>query len=179
MNKKYIKSFITRVLISIIIFLAIGIFCNLSDTNLIWFKNNIYNNNISLRFFNNIYKKYIDKYIPFDVKTESVMTDSDKLLFTSKKDYLNGVSLDVGKNYNVYTLCGGIVVYIGNKEGLGNTVVVQGTDGVDYWYSNIDNLSVKLYDYIENKTIIGSSKDEYIYLTFLKDGEYIDYEDYI
>ena len=50
---------------------------------------------------------------------------------------------------------------------------------MDYWYSNLDNLSVNLYDYIEKSVLIGTSKDENIYLTFVKNGEYIDYEEYI
>ena len=179
MKQKYLKSLISRLLITIILFLTISIFSNLNDNNLLWFKNNIFDKNISLVFFNNIYKKYIDKYLPFDIKADTVMTSSDKLIFTSKESFLNGVSLNVGKNYNVNTLCGGIVVFIGEKEKLGNTIIIQGIDGVDYWYSNIDNLSVKLYDYVEKNTVIGTSNSEYIYLSFVKDGKYMDYEEFI
>ena len=125
-----------------------------------------------------IYNKYIDKYMPFDIYKEK-MVISEELVYESKEDYLNGVSLKVGNNYNFYSLCGGIVVYIGNKEGLGNTVIIQGNDGIDYWYSNLDNLSVNLYDYIESNVLLGVSKNEYVYLTFLKNGEYIDYEKFI
>ena len=75
----------------------------------------------------------------------------------------------------MYTLNSGIVVYIGQKEKLGNTVIIQGTDGIDYWYSNIDNLSVNLYDYVEKDIVLGTSINEYIYLTILKDGEYLNY----
>lgn len=178
MAKKYIKGFVTRCLVCIILFLLISIICNFSDRNLLWFKNNIYDNNVNFTFFNKIYKKYINKYIPFDLYDEKIVM-SDKFVYSNKEKYLNGVKLNVGKNYNMKSLCGGIVVYIGNKEGLDNTVIIQGTDGVDYWYSNLDNLSVKLYDYIEKDILIGNTKDEYIYLTFLKDGKYLDYEKYI
>ena len=178
MVKKYIKSFITRCMICIILFLLISIICNFSDKNLLWFKNNIYDNNIDFRIFNNIYNKYVDKYMPFDVYDEKIVM-SDGLVYKDKEKYLNGVSLNVGKNYNINSLCGGIVVYIGEKEKLGNTVIIQGTDGVDYWYSNIDNLSVKLYDYIEKNTLIGTSISDNIYLTFVKNGEYINYEEFI
>ena len=125
-----------------------------------------------------INSKYVDKYMPFDVYDEKIVM-SDELVYKDKKEYLNGVSLNVGKNYNINSLCGGIVVYIGDKEKLGNTVIIQGTDGVDYWYSNIDNLSVKLYDYIEKDTLIGTSVNDNIYLTFVKNGEYINYEEFI
>ena len=177
--KEYIRGFISRCMISLILFLLISIICNFSDKNLLFFKNNIINNNINFTFFNNIYKKYIDKYIPFDVYDEKVVLSDDKLIYNSKSNYLNGVSLSVGKNYNINSLCGGMVVYIGNKEKLGNTVIIQGNDGVDYWYSNIDNLSVNLYDYIEKDTLIGSSIDNNIYLTFVKNGQYQNYENFI
>ena len=178
MLKKYIKGFITRCMLCIIIFLLISIICNFSDSNLLWFKNNIYDKNINFTFFNNVYKKYINKYIPFNIIDEKVVM-SEELVYNEKSDYLNGVSLNVGKNYNMYSLCGGIVVYIGEKDGLGDTIIIQGTDGVDYWYSNLENLSVGLYDYIENDTLIGVSKSDNIYLTFVKDGEYISYEEFI
>lgn len=178
MIKKYIKCFITRTLICIIIFLVISIICNFSDKNLLWFKNNIYSNNINFTFFNKIYKKYINKYLPFDIYEEKIVM-SDGLIYEEKKSYLNGVSLLVGKNYNMQSLCGGIVVYIGDKDGLGDTLIVQGTDGIDYWYSNLENLSVSLYDYIEKDTLIGVSKGDNIYLTFVKNGEYINYEEFI
>lgn len=178
MAKKYIKGFVTRCLVCVILFLVISIICNFSDKNLLWFKNNMYDNNINFTFFNKIYKKYINKYLPFDLYDEKIVM-SDKFVYSDKEKYLNGVKLNVGKNYNMKSLCGGIVVYIGDKEKLGNTVIIQGTDGVDYWYSNLDNLSVKLYDYIEKDVLIGNTKNEYVYLTFLKNGKYLDYEKYI
>lgn len=178
MARKYIKGFVTRCLVCVILFLVISIICNFSDKNLLWFKNNMYDNNINFTFFNKIYKKYINKYLPFDLYDEKIVM-SDKFVYSDKEKYLNGVKLNVGKNYNMKSLCGGIVVYIGDKEKLGNTVIIQGTDGVDYWYSNLDNLSVKLYDYIEKDVLIGNTKNEYVYLTFLKDGKYLDYEKYI
>lgn len=178
MAKKYIKGFVTRCLICVILFLLISIICNFSDKNLLWFKNNVYDNNINFTFFNKIYKKYVNKYLPFDLYDEKIVM-SDKFVYSDKEKFLNGVKLNVGKNYNMKSLCGGIVVYIGDKEGLGNTIIIQGTDGVDYWYSNLDNLSIKLYDYIEKDVLIGSTKNEYVYLTFLKDGKYLDYEKYI
>lgn len=178
MNKKYIRGFITRSLICTILFLLISIICNFSDKNLLWFKNNIYDNNINFAYFNKLYKKYIDKYLPFDLYEEQIVM-KEGLVYSEKKKYENGVSLKVGKNYNINSLTGGIIVYIGEKDKLGKTVIVQGTDGIDYWYSNIDNLSVSLYDYIEKDTLLGTSINEYIYLTFVNNGEYLNYEKFI
>lgn len=178
MVKEYIRGFITRCLLCVILFLVISIVCNFSDKNLLWFKNIVYDNNINFSYFNNFYNKYISKYLPFDVYEEQIVM-SEGLVYENKEDFLNGVSLNVGKNYNVYSLCGGIVVYIGEKDGLGDTIIIQGTDGIDYWYSNLGNLSINLYDYIEKNILIGVSKSENIYLTFVKNGEYINYEEFI
>ena len=38
---------------------------------------------------------------------------------------------------------------MGEKEGYGNTLIIQGADGVDIWYGNVNSTSLKLYDYIE------------------------------
>ena len=179
MAKKYINGFIYRCMIVIILFLLISIICNISDKNLLFFKNNIYNNNINFNYFNKIYKKYINKYIPFDVYDEKVVISNEELIYNSKEKYQNGVKLNVGKNYNIYSIIGGMVVYIGDKEKLGNTVIIQGVDGVDYWYSNITNLSVKMYDYVEKDMLIGTSIEDDIYLTFVKNGKYLDYENFI
>ena len=178
MSKKYLKNLISRCLICIILFLTISIICIFSNKNLLWFKNNIYNNKINFSYFNKIYDKYINKYLPFDLYKEQVVM-KEGLIYKEKEKFLNGVSLNVGNNYNMYTLNGGIVVYIGEKEKLGNTVIIQGTDGIDYWYSNIENLSVNLYDYVEKNILLGTSINDYIYLTFMSDGKYLDYEKYI
>ena len=72
----------------------------------------------------------------------------------------------------------GIVVYIGEKKDYGNTVIIQQVDGVDAWYSNVDT-NISLYDYVEKGTLLGNSKDNNLYLYFQKNGEFIDYKDYI
>ena len=98
----------------------------------------------------------------------SIIEIEDLKFRYSKEDRaVNGVSLNIGTNYNFYSLCGGIVVYIVEKEKLGNTIIIQGTDGIDYWYSNLENISVNLYDYIEKDILLGTTKDEFIYLTFV------------
>ena len=73
MSKKYLKNLISRCLICIILFLTISIICNFSNKNLLWFKNNIYNNKINFSYFNKIYDKYINKYLPFDLYKEQVV----------------------------------------------------------------------------------------------------------
>ena len=94
------------------------------------------------------------------------------------KDYQDGEVLTVSSKALVNSLASGVVVFSGEKDGYGNTVIIQGIDGADIWYGNLENVSVTLYDYIEEGTVIGSIKDEFLYLVIKKDNEFIKYEDY-
>jgi len=72
----------------------------------------------------------------------------------------------------------GMVVFVGEKENYGKTVIVENLDGVDFWYGNIASTSLKLYDYIEKGSLIGEVNNE-LYMIFSKDGKYLNYEEYI
>ena len=86
--------------------------------------------------------------------------------------------MSVSDNYLVPSISDGLVVFIGEKEGYGNTVIVEGSDGVDTWYSNMSDVSVSLYQYISNGSFIGNCSKN-LYLVFKKDGNVIDYKKYI
>ena len=106
------------------------------------------------------------------------MVFNEKLSYNSYEQYYDGVKLCVNQNYMVPSIGTGLVLFIGEKENYGNTVIVSLNTGVDVWYSNIDE-SVKLYDYIKTGELIGVSKEEYIYMVFKKDGNILNYEEYI
>ena len=71
------------------------------------------------------------------------------------------------------------MVFIGEKEEYGNTIIIQGMDEIDYWYSNVENINVKLYDYVESDNIIANTKNNTLYVLFMKNGEVLNYEEYI
>lgn len=73
----------------------------------------------------------------------------------------------------------GIVVYIGEKKDYGNTIVIEQINGIDVFYSNIEIPNIKLYDYIEKGEYLGQTKTEKLYMVFQKDGEIINYDEYI
>ena len=50
--------------------------------------------------------------------------------------------LTVTENYMVPCLKSGIVVYIGEKEEYGNTLVLEQEDGIDVFYSNIETSGI-------------------------------------
>ena len=73
----------------------------------------------------------------------------------------------------------GIVIFMGEKDGYGNTVVIEQVDGIDVYYSNISTDGIKLYDYVEKGKLLGEAQDEKLYLVFQKDGSYLNYKEYI
>lgn len=174
-NKKYIKSLIIRVLISIILFLGISIFVKISDKNLLLFKNNVYDKSFKFSKISSLYNKYFGDVLP-PVK-ENVVSANKTINYKEVNTYKDGAVL-TGVDA-VYPYKSGIVVFVGEKEDYGNTVIIQGMDGIDYWYGNITDVNVKLYDYVESDNIIGNAKDKKLYVLFMKNGELLKYEEYI
>ena len=189
-NRKEVKNvkeksnlfyFFSKLFIVVVLTLSIMIFCKQNNS----FKKKvyevIYEKNISFATINKYYNKYFGSQIPFknlfEKNIETVFNES--LEYSSSSIYKDGVSLTVTKNYMVPIISNGIVVFIGEKEGYGNTVIIEGEDGVDIWYSNIENISVNMYDYVESKSYLGNTIDDKLYLVFKKDGKNLDYKKYI
>ena len=72
----------------------------------------------------------------------------------------------------------GIVVFIGDKDDYGKTVIIEQVDGVDTWYGNVDNINVSLYDYVSKGEFLAEANNSF-YMVFQKDGKYLNYKDYI
>ena len=117
-----------------------------------------------------VYKEFKEEIIDviYTMETEK---------FASK--YYDGVALDVTNNYLVPVIETGLVVYIGEKENYGNVIIIQGMDGVDIAYSNMQTTSVKLYDYIEKGDLLGEVEGNKLYLVYSKNGEILNYEEYL
>ena len=136
----------------------------------------VYSDHISFAYLNNLYKKYFGEIIP-SKKEETKQVFDEKINYSKSSKYKDGVKLEVGPNYLVPSLESGMVIYIGNKDDYGSTVVIEQTDGVEVWYSNVTT-NLKMYDYIEKGTNIGEANNT-LYLVFKKDGDILNYEDYI
>lgn len=178
--KDYFTSLVVRVLISIILLVVMMIFTkgNFGFKNYI--VKNIYENTFSFTSLNNWYREYLGGVIPFDnLFVDYEMVFNEKLKYSKKEKYLDGVKLSVSHNYLVPVLESGIVVFIGEKEGLGNTIIIQGMSGVDLWYSNIDTATVSMYDYVEKGNVLGEVVEDSLILTFSKENKYLDYEEYL
>lgn len=178
--KKSVKRFINQTLISIII-LLVGLIIVRKDISLKEKINKkIYEENIEFMKVKNLYNKYFGEIFPINnITSNEQPVFNEKINYIKEEAYKDGVKLTVENSLMIPNMKDGIVVFIGEKEKYGNTIVVEQTDGVDVFYSNIDNINVKLYDYVESGTLLGEAKDNYIYLVFQKEGNNLDYKQYI
>lgn len=171
--KKSVNSFLIRTLLAIIMFFSIAYF--LKDDQ-------IYLKTYPYLFASDIDFSYIKS------KTNILLGNvfgSDKAQFVSsiKLNYKgiikegNHHKIITDHNYVINNLYKGVVIFIGNKEKLGKTVIVASENGINYWYSHIENISVNLYDQIPEETIIGSTVDDYFYLTLEEGGNFLNYDE--
>lgn len=180
-NRSSLSYFLSKFLITVIITLITLILLKSNNKLKTNFYNKVYDNNISFASINKWYEKYFGSSIPFKdlLEKDTKTVFNEKLKYSNKSKYLDGVKLSVDKNYLVPILESGMVVYIGEKEGYGNTVIIQQIDGIDVWYGNIDTSNVKLYDYVEKGKLLGEVKDKSLYLVFKKDGKALSYEEHL
>lgn len=182
-NKKQVnklRGFINKILILIIFFLIniIAMKAYPEYKDLIYDK--IYNNNFSFTKIKNFYNKYLGGVEVFEGlvnNTKEVFNES--LTYSKDSIYYNGVQLEVTPSYLVPALNEGLVVFIGEKENYGNTIIIQGIDEVDIWYGNMANTAVKLYDYVEKGTFLGEVVDNTLYLVYTKEDKFLNYQEYL
>jgi hypothetical protein len=175
--KKSIKIFISKLFLCIILFLIGMILVKSNDSykNKI---NNLISYNINFTKYRNIYEKYFGNILSIDkiIKEESVF--SEKLTYTSSEKYNNGVKLTVTDNYMVPIIDSGVVIYIGDNS-YGQSIIISQIDGVEVTYTNVNESNINLYDYVTKGELLGEVSDNNLYLYFKKEGEYLDYKEYI
>lgn len=178
--RKGIRKFIHRCLIVIILVLSCLILMksNVSfKTKLIDY---VYSDHFQFTKLRSFYEKYFGKVLSVDkVIPEDKKVFNEKLSYDSSNVYKEGVKLTVSTNYMVPILESGIIVFMGEKEGYGNTIIIEQVDGVDVWYCNINSNQVKMYDYVEKGSLLGEVKGKELYMVFQKDGAYLNYKDYL
>lgn len=176
--KKYLINLVVRSLIVVIVLISLAIVYK-SDSSL---KDNIssyfFEESISFTKIKKIYDKYLGGILPIKNEDNTTEVFNEKLSYNSSSIYYDGVKLSVAESYLVPNLEEGMVVFIGEKENYGKTVIIENLDGVDFWYGNITNTSLKLYDYIEKGSLVGEVNGD-LYMVFSKDGKYLNYEEYI
>lgn len=171
----YLKGLISRILLAIILVLGSIIFTNIDAKNKELYKKYVLEDSLAFNKIKQIYEKFLGKV---DIIKNKEQTVFNNINYSNIEPFKNGVKLKVKENSAINILTSGIVVFIGEKDDLGNTVIIQGNDGVDIWYSNITDTNIAIYDYVEAGSILGNSNSDFIYLTLNKDGKNISYEEY-
>ena len=175
-KRKY--KFVNKLLVLGILFVGVLITVKVNPTAASWVKTHVYMDNFSFAQIENWYNKYIGGIFSSN-DDEVTQVFSGTIPYTSLEPYYDGVRLKVSSGSVVESLLSGIIVSIGETEHYGNTIVVEQVDGVSVWYGNVDVSDVKLYDYVEKGHILGMSRSEELYLVLMKDGAYLNYQDYV
>ena len=177
---KYLKGLILRSLTVIVLFLILAILSKSSTTYKDIIVTNIKEKNISFAKVKNLYSKYLGGIVPLDkVTIDTTPVFNEQLEYINISIFYDGVKLEVIDKYLVPVLEEGMVTYIGEKENYGNVVIIEGIDGVEIWYGNMETTSVELYDYVEKSTYLGQTKDNILYLVYSKDGQFLNYKEYL
>lgn len=178
--KKNIKIFISKTLISIIIFLIGMILIKSSNQTRSIIKQNIFEQSIKFTKYKKLYDKYLGNILSIDKMVyEEKPVFNEKIAYKEIHEYKDGVALTVEENYMVPCIKNGIVVYIGTKEEYGQTIVIEQENGIDVFYSNIETAGIKLYDYIQEGDYVGQVKTNQLYLIFKQNGKVLNYKDHL
>lgn len=175
----FLKKLLNQILITAILTMIVLISFKWDHNLKQEFYKYVYDTSFPFASFKEWYQKLFGKDILSGSLKEEIEVFEEKLSYSKESLYHEGVGLTVKDHYMVPNLNSGIVVFIGEKEDYGNTIIVQQMNGIDAWYGNIDTTSIKLYDYVEKGIMLGETKDTTLYLAFQKDGNFVDYKEYL
>lgn len=181
--KKESKNIGTVIIIKffITILLTLGILIGLKqskDFKKVFYEQ-VYDTNFTFAYVNNVYQKLFGSPIPFSeyLKEPVKATFKEQLVFKKEEAYKDGVKLTVDEHYLVPVKNSGLVVFIGEKEGYGKTVIVEQMNGTDLWYGGLKEINVKLYDYVEEGSLLGEVEKNNLFLVFKKEGKVLNYQE--
>ncbi len=178
--RKFLFTIFIKSLIVIVLFLAALIYIRQNDNNKEKFKNAVYNNSLSFAKIYNVYNKYLGDALPFKniFKDNTKVVSNDKLSYSEIKKENDGYMLTVSSDYMVTAIKSGIVIEQKKNETYGNIIKIQDKNGLNITYGCLEEVSVKLYDYVEKGELLGKTNQK-LYLIFEKDGKYLSYEEYL
>lgn len=177
-GNSYINNLITRCLVALILFFALISSANFNSKVEKFIEKDILDENLPFTKISALYNRYFGSVIPIrDEGVEASTVFDEKIIYKDLKDYKDGYVISVDKHYLVPIVNSGIVVFCGEKENYGNTVIIQGIDEIEYWYGNLDNITVSLYDYVSKGSMLGNTKDDKLYMVFQKGSEFLGFDE--
>lgn len=177
---KFLFTILIKSLIVVLLFLSSMIFIRQNDKNKKIFKEKVYNNSLSFAKIYNLYSKYLGDALPFKdtIKDDTKKVSNEKITYSSIKKVGDDYLLVVPSNYTLQSIKSGIVIEVKKDDKYKNIVKIQDKSGVNITYKNLNEVEIKLYDYVEKGEILGSASDK-LYINFEKDGKYLSYEKYL
>lgn len=177
---KFLFTILIKSLIVVLLFLSSMIFIRQNDKNKKMFKEKVYNNSLSFAKIYNLYSKYLGDALPFKdtIKDDTKKVSNEKITYSSIKKEGDDYLLVVPSNYTLQSIKSGIVIEVKKDDKYKNRVKIQDKSGVNITYKNLNEVEVKLYDYVEKGEILGSVSNK-LYINFEKDGKYLSYEKYL
>lgn len=175
--KKSIRKALNKLLLSIIIFLIGMILVKQNPSIKTPLQVYLYEDSFKFQRIKSFYEKYFGNILSVDktIKKEKAVF-SEKLSYKNISNYKNGVKLQVSDNYMVPVIESGVVVFIGEKEEYGNSIIISQVNNIETIYGNVNINNIKIYDYVEKGELLGEVNGNNLYLSFQKDGKYLDYK---
>lgn len=173
--KRSIKIGISKLLGVMILFLLGMILTKNNDYNKELIKEKVFERNIPFQRIKGVYEKYFGKVLSVSKESKEIEpVFKETIQYKSKESIENGIKLQVEDNYLVPSIESGIIINIGE-----DAIVMEQIDGIEVTYKELEKGSFTLYDYIEKGEIIGKTTNRELILTFQKNGEFINYQDYL
>ncbi len=86
-----------------------------------------------------------------------------------------GIQIEAPAGSEVKAVDQGWVIFVGEKEGIGQTIVVQHENQMQAWYGSLDQIEVAEQDWVQPGQAIGKSKDgSTVYFSMEMNGQFID-----
>ncbi|MXQ55328.1 M23 family metallopeptidase [Shimazuella alba] len=89
-----------------------------------------------------------------------------------------GVVIQTTKNVPVAAAKSGTIIFVGDKTGIGQTVIVRHGDGKETWYGFLGKVNLHVKDNVKRGQIIGQVKPRnnqyFVYVGLQENGQFID-----
>ncbi|MGA8941447.1 MAG: M23 family metallopeptidase [Thermoactinomyces sp.] len=167
-KRKKKNRFLYQWIMAMILFLATAVIFSLPGNVALPLKNGIFlvlTKEFRFAEMQNLYQKYVGgspAFLPAfsgnannREKWAVPVTGKISLPFDEKR---KGIVLITPESAEVVAAQEGWVQFAGNKEGLGNTIIIQHANGKETWYGWLEEISVKEKDWVKKGQRIGKVK---------------------
>lgn len=134
--------------------------------NMFGFKNiqNMVKRNSNILDISKLYNGFFGNFYPI----ETMHVAKQDIDYEVSSKYLNGHIINT-KQEAVISISSGVVVFCGEKEDTGKTIIIQDQNGILYTYGNLLDITKNIYCYVNPEDVIGICNNQF-YLEIL-DGD--------